>query len=212
MFSRTAPNEHPGDDLVAVGNADKPVETMAAHTIVSTESATISREGSEYFMPVWPIATPSQSAIVLNSKGTPPASRMASAATVRATSLRWTVAWHDLGEAVGDADKRLVKVPILQTARVQQTAMGGSLKTFLDGVTSHICDSLTRKTIDKCQTLSLATPGGGIKEKPRPAGTGWLSEWQPQLRRSWGWFQAEVPLHSHAPSAPPSPSLRFATA
>jgi hypothetical protein len=53
----------------------------------STESATISREGSEYFMPVWPIATPSQMAIVLNSMGTPPASRTA-CLTVSATLFR----------------------------------------------------------------------------------------------------------------------------
>ena len=49
----------------------------------------ISREASEYFMPVWPIAMPSQMAIVLNSKGTPPAWRTASF-TVFETLSRWT--------------------------------------------------------------------------------------------------------------------------
>ena len=49
---------------------------QCARATVSTESAMSSREGSEYFMPEWPIAIPSQTAIVLNSIATPPASSM----------------------------------------------------------------------------------------------------------------------------------------
>jgi len=87
-LSLTAPMNIPGMILSQFGMQIKPSKQWA-RTIVSTESATISREASEYFMPVWPIATPSQTAIVLNSNGTPPAWRMASF-TTRATSLRWT--------------------------------------------------------------------------------------------------------------------------
>ena len=46
-----------------------------ARTTVSTASAISSRDGSEYFIPAWPIAIPSSTPIVLNTKGTPPASR-----------------------------------------------------------------------------------------------------------------------------------------
>ncbi len=60
-----------------------------ALTMYSTLSAMISREGSEYSMPSWPIAMPSSTAMVLNSLAIPPA-----ASTSRATSwprsFRWT--------------------------------------------------------------------------------------------------------------------------
>ena len=46
-----------------------------ASIIVSTLSAISSREGSEYFIPSWPIAIPSSTPIVLNRNGTPPAAR-----------------------------------------------------------------------------------------------------------------------------------------
>ncbi len=55
----------------------------------STESAISSRLGSEYSMPPWPIAMPSSTAMVLNSRGTAPAARIASATTVP-TSRRCT--------------------------------------------------------------------------------------------------------------------------
>src|SRR5690606_31405185 len=53
------------------------MHTMAsaqcALTMYSTESAISSREGSEYSMPLWPMAMPSSTAMVLNSLATPPA-------------------------------------------------------------------------------------------------------------------------------------------
>ena len=48
---------------------------QCAWTIVSTQSAISSREGSEYFIPAWPIAMPSSTPMVLNTNGTPPAAR-----------------------------------------------------------------------------------------------------------------------------------------
>src|SRR5690606_20137399 len=60
-----------------------------ALTMYSTESAMISREGNEYSIPLWPMAMPSSTAMVWNSRGTPPASRTASA-TISPRSLRWT--------------------------------------------------------------------------------------------------------------------------
>src|SRR5690606_8818531 len=44
-----------------------------ALTMYSTASAMISRLGSEYSMPSWPMAMPSSTAMVLNSLATPPA-------------------------------------------------------------------------------------------------------------------------------------------
>ena len=59
-----------------------------ARAMVSTESAMSSREGREYFMPPWAMAMPSQTAIALNSIGTPPASATASFRS-RPTRSRW---------------------------------------------------------------------------------------------------------------------------
>ena len=41
--------------------------------VSSTESAMTSREGSEARMPAWPMAMPSVTVIVQNSRGVPPA-------------------------------------------------------------------------------------------------------------------------------------------
>ncbi len=54
---------------------------QCAFTMYSTESAISSRLGSEYSMPPWPMAMPSSTAIVLNSRGIAPAARIASATT-----------------------------------------------------------------------------------------------------------------------------------
>jgi hypothetical protein len=58
-------------------------------TMYSTASAITSRDGSEYSIPPCPIAMPSSTAMVWNSRGTPPASRTAPA-TISPTSLRCT--------------------------------------------------------------------------------------------------------------------------
>ena len=49
---------------------------MCPFTTSSIESATISRDTSEARMPSEPMAMPSETAIVLNSMGVPPAARM----------------------------------------------------------------------------------------------------------------------------------------
>ncbi len=77
ILTRIAPIIMPGTILSQFG-----MQTIAsnwwASIIVSTESAISSREGSEYFIPPCPIAIPSSTPMVLNSKGTPPAARTAS--------------------------------------------------------------------------------------------------------------------------------------
>ena len=47
--------------------------SLWAWIIISTESAIISLDGREYRIPSCPIANPSHTAMVLNSKGVPPA-------------------------------------------------------------------------------------------------------------------------------------------
>ena len=88
MFSRIAAISMPG---VILSQLETQIIASAqcALTMYSTESAISSRDGSEYSIPPWPIAMPSSTAIVLNSRGIAPAARTASA-MIRPTSARWT--------------------------------------------------------------------------------------------------------------------------
>ena len=54
--------------------------------VSSTESAITSRDGSEDFMPWWPMAMPSVTVMVQNSRGVPPA-----AATPFLTACAWRI-------------------------------------------------------------------------------------------------------------------------
>ena len=88
MLRRMAASSIPGVIL-----SQLEMQTMAsaqcAFTMYSTESAISSRLGREYSMPPCPIAMPSSTAIVLNSRGTAPAACTASATTCP-TSRRCT--------------------------------------------------------------------------------------------------------------------------
>ncbi|CAB4572332.1 unannotated protein [freshwater metagenome] len=64
----------PGSDLSQPANVTMPSKRSAFIT-VSTESAIISRETSEKCIPSWPIEIPSDTEIVPNCIGNPPASR-----------------------------------------------------------------------------------------------------------------------------------------
>ncbi len=76
MLQRMAAMSMPGTILSQLGMQMR-ASNWWALTIVSTESAMISRLGRLYFMPKCPMAMPSSTPIVLNRKGTPPASRTA---------------------------------------------------------------------------------------------------------------------------------------
>src|SRR5450631_729992 len=88
MFSRMAAMNMPG---VILSQLETQISASAqcAFTMYSTESAISSRLGSEYSIPPWPIAMPSSTAMVLNSRGIAPAARTASE-TTWPTSRRWT--------------------------------------------------------------------------------------------------------------------------
>ncbi len=88
MLTRRAPMIMPGTILSQLGMQTIP-SNWCAWIIVSTLSAISSREGRLNFMPPCPMAMPSSTPMVLNSKGTPPAARTASF-TTRPKSCRWT--------------------------------------------------------------------------------------------------------------------------
>ncbi len=88
ILQRTAAINIPGTILSQLGMQIMPSKQCAA-SIVSTESAMISRLGSEYFMPACPMAMPSSTPMVLKMKGTPPA-RRTHCFTYCPTLSRWT--------------------------------------------------------------------------------------------------------------------------
>ena len=74
MLVRMAPMNIPGTILSQFGMQTMPSNRWAS-IMVSTLSAMISREGRENFIPLWPMAIPSSTPMVLKMNGTPPASR-----------------------------------------------------------------------------------------------------------------------------------------
>src|SRR5690606_7259439 len=88
MFRRIAAMRWPGVILSQL-LMHTSASAVWALTMYSIESAMMSRLGSEYSMPPWPIAMPSSTAIVVNSLETPPASAIAEA-TRSPMFLRWT--------------------------------------------------------------------------------------------------------------------------
>jgi hypothetical protein len=86
-FNRSAAMSMPGVILSQL-EIQTSASARCALTMYSIESAIRSREGSEYSMPPWPMAMPSSTAIVLNSRAMPPAACTASH-TMRPTGCRW---------------------------------------------------------------------------------------------------------------------------
>ena len=70
-------------------------------------------------MPPWPIAMPSSTAIVLNSRGIAPASRIAARHHV-AHLAQMHVTGDELGEAVGHRDDGLAEVAARYAGRPEQ--------------------------------------------------------------------------------------------
>ena len=87
MLRRSAASSMPG---VILSQLEMHTSASAqwALAMYSTLSAMMSRLGSEYSIPPWPIAIPSSTAIVLNSRATAPALWIASE-TMRPTGARW---------------------------------------------------------------------------------------------------------------------------
>ena len=88
MLSRSAAISMPGVILSQL-EMHTSASAQCALAMYSTESAMISRLGSEYSMPSWPIAMPSSTAMVWNSLATPP-TRSISRATSWPRSFRCT--------------------------------------------------------------------------------------------------------------------------
>ena len=85
----------------------------------------ISRDTSDARIPSVPIEMPSETAIVTNSKGTPPASRTATFVRL-ARSVERQVAWRDLVPARRDPDLGLDHVVVCQAHGAQHRPRRGT--------------------------------------------------------------------------------------
>ena len=87
----------PGSDLSQPASSTEPSSRSAIIT-VSTESAITSRETSEKCMPSWPIEMPSDTEIVPNSSGKPPAAwtpDFAALASRSSDRLHGVISFHE---------------------------------------------------------------------------------------------------------------------
>ena len=132
MLTRIAAISMPGTILSQLG-----MQTMAskqcASIIVSTQSAISSRDGREYFIPTCPMAIPSSTPMVLNSKGTPPAARTAFL-DQPAEFLQMDMAGHDIDIGIDDGDKRFLNVCFAETHGPQQGTVRRPLDAGFDFV------------------------------------------------------------------------------
>jgi hypothetical protein len=78
--------------------------------------------------------------------------------------IQMNVSRHYLTKTVGDADEWLINVLIAQSASVQQTAMGGSLKTFFNRIAYHLL-SFLQKSPTKPKKVILVLLLVQIKKK-----------------------------------------------
>ena len=89
IFSRAAAISRPGTFLSQLGIITRPSNWWAM-TMASVESAMRSRVTREYFIPTWPMAMPSHTAMAGNITGVPSAARIpAFTASVILSSPMW---------------------------------------------------------------------------------------------------------------------------
>ena len=124
MLSRSAALSMPGV-ILSQFEMHTRASTAWPWTMCSTPSAITSRDGSECSIPPWPMAMPSSTAIVWNSRAMPPASRTAPA-TSSPMLLEVHVPGHELRVGVGDRDQRLAEVGVGETGGAPEgTRPGG---------------------------------------------------------------------------------------
>ena len=118
--SRAAAISMPGRDLSQPASSTEPSRRSAIIT-VSTESAITSRETSEKCMPSWPIEIPSETEIVPNSSGYPPAA-CTPFFTAFASRSRERLHGRDLVPARRDADLWLRPVVVAHADGTEHAA------------------------------------------------------------------------------------------
>ena len=130
MFRRSAAMSIPGMILSQLGTSTS-ASKGCAMTMTSIESAISSRLASEYFMPGWFIARPSQAPMTPNSSGVPPAMRTP-ALTASTMSRRWvwpgTISFQELAMPTSGAP---ISSSVRPTAFIRERCGAFSIPFFI---------------------------------------------------------------------------------
>ena len=126
-FSRAIAISVPGKLLSHPANPTS-ASYPCANIISSIESAITSRETSEAFIPSCPIAIPSETAMVTNSRGVPPADFL---------PIERQIAWRRFIPGAGDAHPWPVNLLIRQTHGPEKRSLGSPLASFRHNATTR---------------------------------------------------------------------------
>ena len=135
-MSRAAAISIPGSDLSQPAKVTRP-SNRSACIIVSTESAMTSRLTSEARIPSWPMEIPSDTAMVTNSRGKPPASRTPSLARLARRSsgmLHGVTSFHDEATPICGLSQSSSVIPTARSMARAGARVGPSVTSKLRGL------------------------------------------------------------------------------
>ena len=131
----------PGNDLSQPASSTDPSSRSAIIT-VSTESAITSRDTSEKCMPSWPIEMPSDTEIVPNSSGYPPAActpSFADFANRSSERLQGVISFHELATPICGLAQSSSPIPTARSIPRDAVASRPSVTARLRGLISRSC-------------------------------------------------------------------------
>jgi hypothetical protein len=159
----------PGSDLSHPAKVTIPSNRSACIT-VSTESAMTSRLTSEARIPSWPIEMPSDTAMVLNSIGNPPASRTPSLACFARRSsgrLQGVTSFQDEATPIWGLLQSSSPIPMARSIARAGARSYPSVTSRLTGFRSATSGLLGAR---RCGEAHPTTPSVPERTRPVPAG------------------------------------------
>jgi hypothetical protein len=163
----------PGSDLSQPASSTEP-SSRSANITVSTESAMTSRETSEARMPSWPMEMPSETEMVPNSSGKPPAACTPSLARLASRSrerLQGVISFHDEATPICGFSQSSSPMPDARSmARAGRPVMP-SVTSRLRGFTSALVRGSTVVRAARVGAVGGAPRGYDTVPTPHTAGS-----------------------------------------
>ncbi len=155
----------PGNDLSQPASSTDPSSRSAIMT-VSTESAITSRDTSEKCMPSWPIEMPSDTEIVPNSSGYPPAActpSFADFANRSSERLQGVISFHELATPIWGLTQSSSPIPTARSIPRDAVASRPSVTARLRGLISGSrVVVMTAKHYVKRRSIRRTAARGGV--------------------------------------------------
>ena len=146
---------------------------------VSTESAMTSRLTSEARMPSWPMEMPSETAMVTNSKGKPPAPRTPSLARLARRSrgrLQGVTSFHDEATPIWGLSQSSSVMPMARSMARAGARVGPSVTSWLRGLIPTSGCSAGSMRSSSVMPESYGVPGA--RSTGHPGGGDGVSSWR----------------------------------